>query len=73
MPTASDRGKSSAKEEQIRVSLTDCEPLPAEGHNLMRSFLAIRSPSARKLIVELMVEMSKFDESTRTAPSGARC
>jgi hypothetical protein len=73
MATGSDCGKTAGNDARIRANLGNFEPLPEEGHSLMCSFLAIASPSVRRLIVELVVEMSKLDGSVQSTSSATRC
>ncbi len=47
-------------DDRIGVGPDDNLALPHEGHSLMRSFVNIRNPSIRRLIVDLVVEMSRI-------------
>ncbi len=46
-------------EDRMDVGPDDDLALSHEGHSLMRSFVNIRDPSVRRLIVDLVVEMSR--------------
>jgi hypothetical protein len=46
--------------------------LPHEGHSLMRSFVNIRDPSIRRLIVDLVVEMSGSGAFSRSSGGTGR-
>ena len=45
-------------DDRMDVGPHDNLALPHEGHSLMHSFVNIRNPSIRRLIVDLVVEMS---------------
>ncbi len=51
------------RDDSIRIGLNDSPALAREGHSLMRSFLTIRDPSIRRLIVDMVVEMARIEGS----------